>query len=126
MQTIIDLHILDFVDPKAHLVAAGNVLLTAAQHLTGDATRLRDRINKNGSLSGDPAHDLALLDDLQSKVQSASTSAGTTLSTLGGLQASGFPDNGPALVAAQHAIQLARGTLVSAESNALAVRGDAR
>ena len=124
IHAVLNSHALDFVYPKVQLSAASNAVLNASQKLSMEALNLRQHVDQNASKLTNPAHDQALISDLQSQAQAASASAQATLVTLNGLDVAAFPGNQGALVDAQHAIQLARLSLVNAETDSVGVHSD--
>ncbi|HEY2704606.1 MAG TPA: hypothetical protein VGL20_13025 [Candidatus Dormibacteraeota bacterium] len=118
------LHIIGFVDPLAHMTAASDEVLNAADALVTAAGVLQTRITQNATRLLNPAHDQALLADLLTQAATGKQQVTATLASLSGLTAGGYPGNHAALVSARSALQTARVAMVAARNDATLVIAD--
>jgi hypothetical protein len=104
-----------------HLALAGGDMLAEVQALTSQEKTLASQVAAAGSSDPEYARDIALLQDLSRQIASAGKTAGTALSGVLSLTASGFPGNKATILSARATLSALR-----APSGALgAALGDA-
>jgi hypothetical protein len=124
IKKIAGLHIIGFVDPLAHMTAASDEILNAADALFAAGGVLQTRITQNATRLLNPAHDQALLADLLTQAGTGKQQVTATIGTLRGLNAAGYPGNHSALVSARATLQSARVAMVAARNDATLILAD--